>query len=102
MLASVTRSELARQLQYLKAENEVLRSKLPKRITVTPSERQRLLKLGKAVGPAIKHLITIVSHRTFLRWLAAERSPRKPSKRGRPRTPEEIRQIILRLAEETA
>ena len=101
MLASLTRNELARNVQYLKAENEILRSKLPKRITVTPRERQRLLKFGKAVGPAIKHLITIVSHRTFLRWLAGERSPRKPSKRGRPRTAEEIRQIIIRVAEET-
>ena len=101
MLASMSRSELARQIQYLKAENEVLRSKLPKRITVTPSERQRLLKFGKAVGPAIRHLITIVSHRTFLRWLACGKSPRKPRKRGRPRTADEIRQIILRLAEET-
>ena len=97
----MSRSELARQIQYLKAENEVLRSKLPKRITVTPSERQRLLKFGKAVGPAIRHLITIVSHRTFLRWLACGKSPRKPRKRGRPRTADEIRQIILRLAEET-
>ena len=102
MLASMSRSELARNVQYLKAENEILRSKLPKRITVTPSERQRLLKFGKAVGSAIKHLITIVSHRTFLRWLAGGRSPRKPGKRGRPRTAEEIRQIIIRVARKPA
>ena len=69
LLASMTRSELGRQVQYLKAENQVLRAKLPKRITVTPCEQNRLLKLGKAVGPAIKHMINIVSHRTFLRWV---------------------------------
>ena len=91
MLASMTRNELARNIQYLKAENEVLRGKLPKRITVTPSERQRLLKFGKAVGPAIKHLITIVSYRTFLRWLvgdypinqASEVGPEQQRKLGR-------------------
>jgi putative transposase len=61
MLASLTRSELARQIQYLKAENEILRAKLPKRVTVTPRERRRLLKLGHGVGPPIKHLPEQVS-----------------------------------------
>jgi len=46
-------------------------------------------------------LIAIVSYRTFLRWLAGGRSPRKPGKHGRPRTADEIRRIILLLAEET-
>ena len=31
MLASLGKSELARHIQYLKAENEILRAKLPKR-----------------------------------------------------------------------
>ena len=34
MLASPGKSELARQVQYLKAENGVLRAELPKRVTV--------------------------------------------------------------------
>ncbi len=70
------------------------RSELPKCITVMPRERQRLLELSKALRPAIKHLITIVSYQTFLR-LASERSPRKAVKHGRPKTADEI---ILRLA----
>jgi hypothetical protein len=39
LLACATRQELARQVQYLKVENEILRSKLPKKLTVTPEER---------------------------------------------------------------
>jgi len=100
MLASLGKSELARQVQYLKAENEILRSKLPKRVTVTPVERRRLLKLGRRIGPALKHLITIVTYRTFLRWIAGDKTGRTSGKRGRPRTDEEIREIIIRLAEE--
>ena len=100
MLASIGKSELARQVQYLKAENEILRAKLPKRVTVTPTERRRLLKLGQKIGPAIKHLITIVTYRTFLRWLAGDKAGRTSGKRGRPRTDEEIREIIIRLARE--
>jgi hypothetical protein len=36
MLASMGKSELARQVQYLKAENEILRAKLPKRVDNCP------------------------------------------------------------------
>ena len=54
ILANPTHRELAAQVQYLKAENEILRSKLSKRIAATPAERARLVKLGKKVGGAIK------------------------------------------------
>ncbi|MEX0655289.1 MAG: hypothetical protein WD534_04190 [Phycisphaeraceae bacterium] len=50
MIAHATYRDLAAQVQYLKIENEILRSKLPKRITVTPSERARLVKSGRKVG----------------------------------------------------
>jgi len=63
LLACATRQELARQVQYLKTENQILRSKLPKRITVTPDERRKLVRAGKKLGSAIKELITIVSPR---------------------------------------
>ena len=102
MLAQATHRDLAAQVQYLKAENEVLRAKLPKRVTVTPAERARLVKLGRKVGSAIKDLITIVTPRTFARWVNGDKtkatSPRR--KPGRPRTPDEIRDLVLRINEE--
>ncbi len=102
MLAQSTHDELIRQNQYLKVENETLRSRLPKRITVTPAERSRLLKYGRLIGPAIKELISIVHPRTFARWVADEKKdPNKlPAKRGRPRTRVEIRELIFRMARE--
>ncbi len=47
MLAGCEEKGLARQIQYLKEEHRILRSKLPKRITIMPEERRRLLKFGK-------------------------------------------------------
>ena len=47
VIAGASQRELARQVRYLKVENEVLRSKLPARITVTPKERQRYLRMPR-------------------------------------------------------
>ncbi|MCC6679481.1 MAG: helix-turn-helix domain-containing protein [Phycisphaeraceae bacterium] len=90
------------QIQYLQAEIDILRSKLPKRVSLIERERQQLVKLGQMVGPALKHLISIVSYRTVQRWVANLKKPQGPRqckrKPGRPRTPEEIRDLVLRIA----
>ncbi len=40
--------QLIAQIQYLTIEeNQILRSKLPKRVSLTPKERQRLIRFGK-------------------------------------------------------
>ena len=106
VIAGSTQRELARQVRYLKVENEILRSKLPARITVTPKERQRLMKFGSTLGRALHRLVTIVTPDTFLRWIRedkrAGRKRTRPAKRGRPRTAEEIRRLIVKLAKENA
>jgi putative transposase len=102
VIAGATQKELARQIKLLKIENEILRSKLPKRITVTAKERQRLVKFGQRLGKALRHLTTIVAPSTLLRWIRQEKTnaKRAPVKRGRRRTPEQIRRLILKLAKE--
>ena len=69
MLASLTRQELARQVADLKAENQLLRSKLPSRIALTDQERRRLVKHGKPLGAKIAGLISILSYATFRKWV---------------------------------
>jgi putative transposase len=102
LIARATDRELARYLEFLKVENRILRARLPKHIIVTPRERQRLLRYGRKLGPAIKDLITIVTPRTFLRWLQAEREPRPAARRpGRCPTPADIRALIVRIARES-
>src|SRR5258708_818824 len=103
LFAKATDRELARMLQFLKAENSILRAKLPRRVEVTPPERRRLIKFGKPLGTKLRDLITIVSPRTFLRWLHAESPTAKAKARdpGRPRTDTEICDLILRIAQDT-
>jgi len=73
VIAGVTQRELVRQVRYLKVENEVLCSKLPARVTITPRERQRLLKFGIKLGKAIHQILTIVTPGTFLRWIREDK-----------------------------
>ena len=47
VIAGATQKELARQIKYLKVENEILRSRLQERVFVTAKERQRLVKFAK-------------------------------------------------------
>ena len=60
LLAAATDTELARMVEYLKAENRILRDKLPRRLIVTKQERNRLVKLGRGLGSALADVITIV------------------------------------------
>ena len=54
LLAQATDRALVRHVQFLKVENQVLRSKLPRVVRVTPQERRRLVKFGTPLGPAIR------------------------------------------------
>ena len=69
LLAGSTDRQLALQVRYLRAENRILRSKLPRRVKLTDRERRTLVKLGRAVGAGLKHLVSVVSYSTFRRWL---------------------------------
>jgi putative transposase len=102
LLARATSNELAQMVDYLKTENRILRSKLPRRVDLTPAERERLVKHGKPLGTKIKELITIVSPRTFARWLSGETKSvgKQAGKGGRPRKPEELRQLVVQMAKE--
>ena len=106
MLAGATDKELAQQVQFLKEENQILRARLPKKLIITPQERKRLLRFGKPLGKAIADIISIVSPRTFARWIEAEKpsddKQTRPRKPGRPPTEKEIRDLIVRMAEENS
>jgi putative transposase len=103
LLARLTDPQLARSVRFLKAENAILRSRLPKRVDLTQTERNRLFKLGESLGSAIKELISIVSYRTFLRWKARKKGTIKSRAPNRHphRTPDEIRALVVRIATET-
>ena len=102
LIAGSTQKELAAQIRYLKVENEVLRSKLPKRVSVTAQEKNRLVKFGSKLGKAINEIVSIVASDTLRRWIRESKKPGgiKRVRKGRPRTKEEIRELIIRFAKE--
>lgn len=53
-LVHMTQSALLRQIAYLKAENRILRSRLPKAVQTTPAERSLLVHLGSPLGSAVR------------------------------------------------
>ena len=100
LLGRMVYPDLMRQMEFLKVEHEILRSKCPERITTTADEKYRLLKYGLPLGGALKNMISIVHYSTFRRWVTCD--PRvKEDKRGRPRTtPKEIIDLIILMAKE--
>ena len=108
LLASDTRQELARQVAYLKEENRILRARLPERLVATVQEKRRLLKFGRRLGVQLRNLISIVTYQTFVRWIRekeaahTEKKTASDRKPGRPRTPDEIRELVLKLASENS
>jgi putative transposase len=100
VLTAATDDQRLLQLQYVVAENRILRSRLPERISTTPGERSRLLRFGKPLGAAVRPLITIVSPDTFMRWVREQGTVSKPAKVGRPRTADDLRLLVIRLANE--
>jgi len=93
-------------IEYLQAENQSLREQLgKKRIRWTDVKRRRLAAKAKAVGrSALAALGTIVTPDTLLRWyrnlVAAKYDGSKKRGPGRPRTKQDITEIIVQLARE--
>ena len=102
-LARCTENELRRQVELLKAENEILRKRVPKkRIFLAKEERDLLLKLGTAIGPGASKLVTVVHRRTYQRWVREKNAGKPAKKMGRPKTIESVKEIVIRIAKETS
>lgn len=103
LIAGATQKELARQLKYLKVENETRRARCSARIEVTPKEKHRLVRFAAGLGKALDQLVTIVHPDTIRRWIREANQGEKVKKRarrGRPKTKLSIRELILKLARE--
>ncbi|QDU82453.1 Integrase core domain protein [Polystyrenella longa] len=106
-LASWINREQQQAIEYLQAENRVLREKLgKKRILLNDDQRGRLAAKGKALGrKLLREIGTIFTPDTILRWhreLIARKwdySSDKP-RVGRPRIRQEVVEQMLRFAKQ--
>jgi putative transposase len=102
VLARSTSDDLQKQIEFLKAENEMLRKRVPKKLVILePVEREKLLKLGKELGSAIRCLITIVSYSTFRRWVRKEEGAEPATGKGRPKLSQVVRDLVVQIANDT-
>ena len=94
-------------IEYLRAENQVLKEKLGKqRILLNDDQRRRLAVKGKILGrKRLQEVGTLFTPDTILRWhrmLVAKKWDYSKRRKhvGRPRTKPEIANLVLRFARE--
>ncbi len=94
LLAAVSghfNEEFARQIDFLKAENKILKKQIKGRLRLNDAERRTLAELGKPLGRKILgEISTIVTPDTLLGWhrkLMAKKfdGSKHRKKVGRPR-----------------
>ena len=109
LLAYVTggvNQELLLQIEYLTAENRILRTKLPARLRLSDTERATLAEIGKRLGrKALKEIASIAKPDTILAWyrkLTARKfdGSKKRDYPGRPRISKELEALVVRMARE--
>ena len=93
-------------IEYLRAENQVLREVIgKKRILLNDDQRRRLAVKGNVLGMArLREVAGLVTPETILRWhrqLVARKwdySERRKAKVGRPETKPELVDLVLKFA----
>jgi transposase InsO family protein len=108
ILAGWVNQQQQQVIEYLRTENQVLREKLGKRrILLNDDQRRRLAVKGKLLGRKLLTQVgTLFTPDTVLRWhrlLVARKwdySDRRQKKPGRPAFSQEIRDLIVRIAQE--
>ncbi len=107
LLAGWINRALTNKIEYVQAENKVLREMHgPKRLLLTDDQRRRLAVAGKALGrKGLSEIGAIFSPDTILRWhrmLVAQKWDFSNRRRavGRPKTAQAVAELVVRLARE--
>src|ERR1035437_9621329 len=99
--------DLAKENEFLRQENKILRSKLGQRVPLTETDRRTLIRYGLPIKDRLWEVISIVRPETRLVWNCRmtrqkwtfERTPKRP---GRPLKAKATEELALRMAEENA
>jgi hypothetical protein len=107
LIARSADSEMARHVEFLNAQNRMLRRRV-KYVRLDESEKRLLVRLGQALDwRALRALLSVVGHKTYRNHVKAlgpaatgPGSGRPQRKRGRRPTPQAVKDLVLRLARE--
>ncbi len=100
--------ELLLQVEYLAAENRILRAQLPNRLRLTRDERSTLGEIGKRLGrKALEKVASVARPETVLGWfrkLVAQKFDGSKQRLypGRPAISPKVASLIVRLARENS
>ena len=107
-VSGLVNQELLLQLEYLAAENRILRAHLPNLLLLTNGQRSTLAEIGKRLGrKGLEKVATAARPETILGWfrkLVAQKfdgSKHRPYP-GRPATSSEVVNLIVRLARDNS
>ena len=98
--------ELLARIEYLAAENRILKAQLKGRLKLSDAERATLAEIGHRLGrKALAEVATVARPDTILAWyrkLVARKFDGSKARRspGRPRIKREVEQLIVRMAKE--
>jgi putative transposase len=98
--------ELLLRIEYLVAENRILRDQIKGRVHLSDVQRRTLAEIGKKLSKqALEDVVSIVKPDTILAWhrtLVAQKfdGSRQRKSLGRPRIDPELEDLVLRMARE--
>ncbi len=98
--------ELLARIEYLAAENRILKAQLQGRLKLSDAERATLAEIGHRLGrKVLAEVATVARPDTILAWyrkLVARKFDGSKARRspGRPRIKRELEQLIVRMAKE--
>ena len=98
--------ELLARIEYLAAENRILKAQLKGRLKLSDAERATLAEIGHRLGrKVLAEVATVARPDTILAWyrkLVARKFDGSKARRspGRPRIKREVEQLIVRMAKE--
>jgi transposase InsO family protein len=107
-VSGLVNQELLLQVEYLAAENRILRAHLPDRLRLTNEERCTLAEIGKRLGrKGLQKIANVAKPDTILAWfrkLIAQKFDGSTyrSYPGRPASSPDVVRLIVRLARENS
>ena len=107
-ITGLVNQELLLQVEYLAAENRILRAHLPARLRLSDAERATLGEIAKRLGrKGLAKVAQVAKPDTILGWwrkLVAQKfdGSKHRSYPGRPRIAAEVEALILQMARENS